>query len=110
MPAQSHKAYAIELPLWPSTTQSSLKQFTNLFDGVIHLHIEQALPKCRCRPARVSDNAVLNPLGVRIGCFTLPGYGVTKRVGQLLFAHPVMEKIEPPAAHTRQEWEPESGG
>jgi hypothetical protein len=51
-------------------TQSSLEQFANLFDGVIHLHIELALAKLSRRAARISNNAIVDPLGVPIGCFT----------------------------------------
>jgi hypothetical protein len=59
-------------------TQSSLKQFANLFDGIFHLHIELALAQLRCRATRIPNNAVVNPLGVGIGFFTRLRHWVTK--------------------------------
>jgi hypothetical protein len=58
--------------------QSSSNQLANLFDRIIYLHIEHPLAKLRCRAARISNNAVVDPLDARIGFFAHPRYGVAK--------------------------------
>src|SRR6478752_6442210 len=72
----------------------STEQRLDLFDGVIHLHIEQLLAKLRRRPASVAADAVVDARLARVRLLSWRWDRIAERILHELLARPALVAAE----------------